>query len=374
MFEAWISAITTIPILAQPIRIRLMQYDAMSWKSAGQLISGPPSSSSSEPVFKRLRPNSYGSSAFQRDTAHLSHYGPNSDLVAADLKSRKSDWDVVKENHRFIRDDEEPQNVSWEERVARAYESKLFKEFALIDLKHFKSHQFALRWRTAPEVINGVGEDTCGSLRCKYHNPPSTTSSNGEERKRQISLSNLRFKDPDTASSSRLSSVRRDHEDDDDDDEIAEDIDEIPPLRSYELPFVYMEDNQRKEALVKVRLCARCERKLKWKSDDERDKSKSDEKKSKSNDKSRDRDRNRGGRDDQETQRGPRSRKKLEDSGRYDLSDSSDEDYKHPSRTKGREDDRNTKSKHRSHPKSRSRSPSRHRESSRSYEHSRHHR
>jgi protein FRA10AC1 len=33
---------------------------------------------------------------------------------------------------RFIRDDEEVGDVSWEERLARAYESKLFKEFALV--------------------------------------------------------------------------------------------------------------------------------------------------------------------------------------------------------------------------------------------------
>lgn len=33
---------------------------------------------------------------------------------------------------RFIRDDEEPSEVSWEERLARAYESKLFKEFAMV--------------------------------------------------------------------------------------------------------------------------------------------------------------------------------------------------------------------------------------------------
>lgn len=32
----------------------------------------------------------------------------------------------------FIRDDEEPGEVSWKERLARAYESKLFKEFALV--------------------------------------------------------------------------------------------------------------------------------------------------------------------------------------------------------------------------------------------------
>ena len=35
-------------------------------------------------------------------------------------------------NLSFIRDDEEPSEVSWEERLARAYESKLFKEFALV--------------------------------------------------------------------------------------------------------------------------------------------------------------------------------------------------------------------------------------------------
>ncbi|WWC96659.1 hypothetical protein V866_003531 [Kwoniella sp. B9012] len=335
----------------------------MSWKSAGQLISGPPSSSSSEPVVKRLRPNSYGSSAFQRDTAHLSHYGPNSDLVAADLKSRKSDWDVVKENHRFIRDDEEPQSVSWEERVARAYESKLFKEFALIDLKHYKSRQFALRWRTAPEVINGIGEETCGSLRCKYHNPSATTPSKGGERERQISLSNLRFKDPDAASSSRLSSVRRDH---DDGDDMAENIDEIPPLRSYELPFVYMEDNQRKEALVKVRLCGRCERKLKWKSEDER--SKDDRKKDKG--KEKDQIKNRDRRRDHREEKGINMRTEYRNSRRYDPSELSDEDHSHSTRTRERENDRSTKSRYRS----RSRSPSRHKESSRSHEYSRHHR
>jgi hypothetical protein len=39
---------------------------------------------------------------------------------------------VLRENHRFIRDGEEVGEVSWEERLARAYESKLFKEFALV--------------------------------------------------------------------------------------------------------------------------------------------------------------------------------------------------------------------------------------------------
>lgn len=36
----------------------------------------------------------------------------------------------------FIREDEDPQTVSYEERLARAYESKLFKEYALVCHDH----------------------------------------------------------------------------------------------------------------------------------------------------------------------------------------------------------------------------------------------
>ncbi|CAK9782260.1 unnamed protein product [Cutaneotrichosporon oleaginosum] len=117
--------------------------------------------------------------------------------------SQRSEWDVLKQHHRFVREDEEAADVSWEERLARAYESKLFKEYALIDLKHFKSKRFALRWRTATEVVEGLGEETCGSLRCAHH--PSGS--------------------------------------------------EAVDLKAFELPFVYVEDGERKEALVKVRLC-----------------------------------------------------------------------------------------------------------------------
>jgi protein FRA10AC1 len=144
--------------------------------------------------------------------------------------------------------------------LARAYESKLFKEFALvslsmssscyagvasrasanssqIDLKHYKSKRLALRWRTGPEVVDGIGEDTCGSLRCKHHTPRHSlaeSASDLEEYERR---------------------GRRDRE-----------RRKKLQLRSFELPFAYEEAGERKEALVKVRLCKRCERKLVWKS------------------------------------------------------------------------------------------------------------
>ena len=152
--------------------------------------------------------------------------------------------------------------MSWEERLARAYESKLFKEFALvrrlipclacshtylaiqIDLKHFKSRRLALRWRTAPEVVEGIGEDTCASLRCKHH------------RANPMSPERVAFDTPQSEKYRHEAEQRR--------------RGRMPSLRSFELPFVYEEGGARREALVKVKLCGRCAGKLCWKPGDER--------------------------------------------------------------------------------------------------------
>jgi protein FRA10AC1 len=39
----------------------------------------------------------------------------------------------------------------------------------------------------------------------------------------------------------------------------------MPTLQAFELPFAYEEGGERKTALVKVKLCERCARKLMWK-------------------------------------------------------------------------------------------------------------
>lgn len=107
----------------------------MSWKTAGRLVSGPPtasgSGSGSAQQDRRFRPNTGGLNAFQREQQFAAHYGRHGHDTIHEMEG-KTDWDVLKENHRFIRDDEEAGDVSWEERLARAYESKLFKEFALV--------------------------------------------------------------------------------------------------------------------------------------------------------------------------------------------------------------------------------------------------
>nr|XP_031859399.1 uncharacterized protein CI109_005241 [Kwoniella shandongensis]KAA5526471.1 hypothetical protein CI109_005241 [Kwoniella shandongensis] len=240
----------------------------MSWKTApgGKLLSGPPtlssssSSSSDLPVGLRLRPNSHSLTAHQRETLLATYSNPAA--ILSELEKRKrSEWDVVKENHRFIRDDEEPTRVSWEERVARAYESKLFKEFALIDLKHYKSKQLALRWRTAPEVVNGIGEDTCASLRCKYHQPLSDPHGGGGEMERTpgIRFRGFGFGFGGSESESATSTPTPGPS------TTSTKNKEMPALKSFELPFVYAEAGERKEALVKVRLCPKCVAKLVWK-------------------------------------------------------------------------------------------------------------
>ena len=48
-------------------------------------------------------------------------------------------------------------------------------------------------------------------------------------------------------------------------------------MRAFELPFVYVEMGERRKALVKVRLCVRCEGKLTWKPDRERSNVKEEE-------------------------------------------------------------------------------------------------
>ncbi|KAJ9127846.1 hypothetical protein QFC24_000130 [Naganishia onofrii] len=102
------------------------------------------------------------STAYKREERAMAPYRRDGAASETALQMNgKTEFDVLKENLRFIREDEDPKDVTYEERIARAYESKLFKEYALIDLKHYKTRQIALRWRTAEEVIAFIGERTC---------------------------------------------------------------------------------------------------------------------------------------------------------------------------------------------------------------------
>lgn len=52
----------------------------------------------------------------------------------------------------------------WRRRLAKKYYDKLFKEYALADLKHYKDGRIGFRWRTEQEVRAEAGQ--CSEVEC----------------------------------------------------------------------------------------------------------------------------------------------------------------------------------------------------------------
>ncbi|KAI0091082.1 folate-sensitive fragile site protein Fra10Ac1-domain-containing protein [Irpex rosettiformis] len=144
--------------------------------------------------------------------------------------SARTEFEILKESHKFLREDgsDNAKTNTWEDKLAQKYYDSLFREYAVCDLKHYKSGNFALRWRTESEVISGAGETTCGNTRCPLHSPRNHDPEDGP----------------------------------------------LPGLKTLELPFAYVEKGEDKLALVKVVLCDKCCRKLMWKRNKEKEKGK----------------------------------------------------------------------------------------------------
>ncbi|XDV45036.1 hypothetical protein PO909_013210 [Leuciscus waleckii] len=84
-----------------------------------------------------------------------------------DRSRDKTDLDVVKENHRFLWREEDEEDMTWEQELAKKYYDKLFKEYCIADLSRYKENKFGFRWRIENEVISGKGQFFCGNKRCE---------------------------------------------------------------------------------------------------------------------------------------------------------------------------------------------------------------
>lgn len=186
-----------------------------------------------------FRNNFRGESAWDRHKSYVARYLQvyERDRGQARRKDRidrttRNDWDVLKERHRFLREEEEKDGssskIEYEDEVAKRYYNHLFKEYAIADMKHYKSGNVALRWRSEDDVVDGIGQFTCANTRCEHHKALQSSSVH---------------------------------------------------LTSYEVNFAYQERSVEpgdalvdKNALVKIVLCHRCSRKLAYKSDRERSK------------------------------------------------------------------------------------------------------
>ena len=78
------------------------------------------------------------------------------------------DMDVLRRTFRFVRDDEDDARHAheWERRMAVRYYAKLFREYAICDLRYFRDGRVGLRWRTEQEVVMGRGQFSCGAKGC----------------------------------------------------------------------------------------------------------------------------------------------------------------------------------------------------------------
>lgn len=56
----------------------------------------------------------------------------------------RTDLDVIREEMRFIWDDDEPVDT-WEKRLAKRYYDKLFKEYCICDLAYYKINKVVSR-------------------------------------------------------------------------------------------------------------------------------------------------------------------------------------------------------------------------------------
>lgn len=126
-------------------------------------------------------------------------------LLQRDKSKDKTDFDVIRENHRFLWS-EQDSDSTWEQRLAKKYYDKLFKEYCIANLSKYKEGKIALRWRIEKEVIDGKGQFICGEQKCT----------------------------------------------------------ETENLCSWEVNFGYVEHGEKKNALVKIRLCSDCSYKLNY--------------------------------------------------------------------------------------------------------------
>ncbi|TKR82254.1 hypothetical protein L596_016002 [Steinernema carpocapsae] len=135
----------------------------------------------------------------------LFHQGATNKLKRDESRD-KNDYDVIRENHKFLWENIDDSELTWEAKLAKRYYDKLFKEYCIADLSRYKENKVAMRWRIEKEVRSGKGQFHCGNKCCE----------------------------------------------------------EMIGLESWEVNFAYKEDGNKKNALVKLRLCPKCSEKLNY--------------------------------------------------------------------------------------------------------------
>ncbi|KAA8898921.1 folate-sensitive fragile site protein Fra10Ac1-domain-containing protein, partial [Sphaerosporella brunnea] len=158
------------------------------------------------PLSEAFRQSLAPTSAYTR---HLSYTAAQANLynnAPSAPAPQRTERDILLTHHRFLRSPSPTApdaNADYEKALAETYDKKLYKEFVLMSLSRWREGMVAMRWRTEEEVKSGKGERVCAELEC------------GKEKEAET-----------------------------------------------EVLFAYVEDGEKKEAMVKTRLCGGCREKL----------------------------------------------------------------------------------------------------------------
>ncbi|XP_023402685.1 protein FRA10AC1 isoform X1 [Loxodonta africana] len=139
--------------------------------------------------------------AYQRHTKfvndYILYYGGKKEDFRRLGENDKTDLDIIRENHRFLWNEEDEMDMTWEKRLAKKYYDKLFKEYCIGDLSRYKENKFGFRWRVEKEVISGKGQFFCGNKCCDVKEGLKSWEVNfgyiehGEKRNALVKLSKL---------------------------------------------------------------------------------------------------------------------------------------------------------------------------------------
>lgn len=64
----------------------------------------------------------------------------SSTLLKRDTSRDRTDLDVIRENHKFLWEDDDVADT-WEKQLAKKYYDKLFKEYCICDLSRYKENK-----------------------------------------------------------------------------------------------------------------------------------------------------------------------------------------------------------------------------------------
>lgn len=76
----------------------------------------------------------------------------NSNSMKIRFRREKRDIDVIQENHKFVWD-EDDEATTWEQKLAKKYYDKLFKEYCICDLTLYKKSKVGYSFERMKFVV-----------------------------------------------------------------------------------------------------------------------------------------------------------------------------------------------------------------------------